>query len=140
MPIETHKYIIERISGCNHAKHKLFSRYIKFTYSLGKSNKVVLRHLFGLIHRDVRSVTGANLRYISGETNRAIIEGNTKRVDLSDYKVYKMPAGEEWRIPLLLSLMQLRDENWIVTFDEEDTESNLETDAITTMINNVCTL
>ena len=51
-----------------------------------------------------------------------------------------MPAVEEWRIPLLLSLMQLRDEKWVVTFDEEDTESNLETDAITTVINNVCTL
>ena len=96
--------------------------------------------MFNLIHNDVRSVTGSNLRYICTETNKAFTGGATKRIDLTDYRVYKIPEGEEWRIPFLLSLMQIRDENWIVTFDEEEIDSNLESDAIETMIRTVCTL
>ena len=84
------------------------------------------------------SVTGANLRHIAIETNKDFIPGITKRIDLTDYMVYQLPEGEEWRIPLLLSLMQLRNDNWVVTFDEE--ESTLEADAIQNMINTVCTL
>ena len=57
---------------------------------------------------------------------------------MTNYMVYKLPEGEEWRIPFLLSLIQLRNANWVVTFDEEGT--TLETDAIQTMINTVCTL
>ena len=86
----------------------------------------------------MRSVTGANLRHIAIETNKPFIPGITKRIDLTNYMVYKLPEGEEWRIPFLLSLMQLRNENWVVTFDEEKT--TLETDEIQTMINTVCTL
>ena len=86
----------------------------------------------------MRSVTGANLRHIAIETNESFIPGITKRIDLTNYMVYKLPEGEEWRIPFLLSLMQLRNENWVVTFDEEKT--SLETDEIQTMINTVCTL
>ena len=84
------------------------------------------------------SVTGANLSHIAIETNKDFIPGITKRIDLTDYMVYQLPEGEEWRIPLLLSLMQLRNDNWVVTFDEEET--SLEADDIQTMINTVCTL
>ena len=101
---------------------------------------VICKYLFKLIHIDVRSVTGSNLRYICTETNRAFTGGSTKRIDLSNNRVYKIPQGEEWRIPFLLSLMQIREENWIVTFDEEEIDSNLESDAIETMIRTVCTL
>ena len=111
---------------------------MKFIHSLGQSKKSILRNLFNLIHKDIRSVTGANLRQIAIETNKAFIPGITKRIDLTDYMVYQLPEGEEWRIPLLLSLMQLRNDNWVVTFDEEET--SLEADDIQTMINTVCTL
>ena len=105
VPIDTHKYVIERIVDCKHAKHKIFSRYVKFIHSLGQSKKSILRNLFNLIHKDMISVTGANLRHIAIETNKDFIPGITKRIDLTDYMVYQLPEGEEWRIPFLLSLI-----------------------------------
>ena len=55
------------------------------------------------------------------------------------YIVNPIPCGEEWRVPLLNSLFEIRNEDWIVTFDEENGSEKLEGIVIEDMINNVCT-
>ena len=100
VPIDTHKYVIERIVDCNLAKHKICSRYVKFIHSLGQSKKSILRNLFNLIHKDMISVTGANLRHIAIETNKDFIPGITKRnIDITIYHPTLLKALIElqWR-------------------------------------------
>ena len=138
--MQTHTYIIERISGCKHAKHKIYSRYIGFIDSLLKSNKPFLRSLFKLVFKDARSSTGSNIKTILQETGELIVPGNTSKGILSNFSVYKTPTDQEWRIPLLVSLIEIRNSNWTVTFDEEDAKKELDKDTIEQLIQSVCIL
>ena len=55
--------------------------------------------------------------------------------------MYTVPEGEEWRRGLLEYLLELREENWDVLFNEEDEEEeNLEPNDIEAMIFEVCTI
>ena len=140
LPMQTHTYLIERISGCKHAKQKIFSRYISFMNSLLKSNKYFLRSLFKLVSKDARSFTGSNLKTILKETGELIVPGNTSKGILSNFTAYETPTDQEWRIPLLVSLLEIRNSNWIVTFDEEDAKNELDKDDIEKLIQSVCIL
>ena len=55
---------------------------------------------------------------------------------LQNYRVSEVPVGEEWRIPLLSSLLEIRDERWVINFDDEDDTETI--DAIKLMIDKVC--
>ena len=66
-----------------------------------------------------------------------IVPGETNPSAFKSYQVYDTPAGQEWRFPLLVSLLELRDSRWQVDFDEETLKMSEE--EIDTMIANVCT-
>ena len=136
LPVNTHNYIVEQISGGKNAKKLIFSRYINFVNSLENSKRPALLALLKLAKTDVRSVVGSNLRTILLETDKVVIPGYTKSYTLQDYTVYRVPESEEWRIPLLTSLIEMREERWCVKFDEED--DDLSVDAIKMMIDRAC--
>ena len=56
---------------------------------------------------------------------------------LSNYRVYKTPTNQEWRIGLLQSLVSLKDQSWTLEFDEETEQFG--NDEINELLNNVCT-
>ena len=56
---------------------------------------------------------------------------------VSDYRVHETPAEENWRLGLLVSLLEVREARWSVTFDEESGQLN--EDETSAMINDVCT-
>ena len=63
--------------------------------------------------------------------------GKTKKNALNNYEVYSVPSGEEWRIPLISSLIEMKEKRWVVQFDEED-DGTLNDDAIDMMIERAC--
>ena len=76
------------------------------------------------------------MRKIQLVTGIKIVPGVTAPVQLRNCRIYKAPEGEEWRLPLLQSLLEIRSDNWEILFNEE-----LEThegDDISTMIEEVC--
>ena len=139
LPIETHKYIVERISECKHIKQKLFSRYVTFLKSLALSEKPALSFLLNLSKTDIRSVTGSNLRFILNESKVYIIPGVTSKQSFSNYEAYQVPAGQEWKLPLLISLIKIREGAWTINFDEEDTDDLANNTNVDNMIKDVCT-
>ena len=92
--------------------------------------------LLNIIKDTCRSITGGNLRKILLDSNVQITPGITKGWELSNYVVHETPVGEEWRLPLLVSLLEIRDSNWAVNFDEE--VGSLKEDEITNLISSVC--
>ena len=56
---------------------------------------------------------------------------NSCRQSQSD--VYSAPDGQEWKLPLLVSLLAIRDENWEVLFDGDD-EDEIQENDIQTLI------
>ena len=59
---------------------------------------------------------------------------------MRDHQVYKTPEGEEWRLPMLVSLLEIREENWEILYDdEEENESAPGVNDVKDMIDEVCT-
>ena len=136
LPYDTHSFIIEELSGGKHAKQMMYSRYVKFMNSIAKNKRQCLKSLQNLIKNDIKSVTGSNLRKILLDTGNLITPGLTSKVILENYKVYKIPEGEEWRVPLIESLLEVKAGNWAIEFDEE--EDNFNGDAVTLMLDRAC--
>ena len=132
--------LTESISGCKHVNQKIFSRYIGFINSLFNSKKMILSSLLKIVYKDSRSSTGSNIKTILQQTGTLVIPGSTHKGVLNVFVVYKTPPNQEWRFPLLVSLLELRESNWTVTFDEEEETSLLEKDAIDQLIDSVCIL
>ena len=65
-----------------------------------------------------------------------IVPGTTPPTAFKNYCAHKTPQGQEWKLPLLVSLLELRENRWQVSFDEET--MNVSEDEITTMIENIC--
>ena len=77
----------------------------------------MMRDLFNLVKDDVRSTVGSNLRTIFLDTDIQVIPGITSKAALVNYTVYETKG--DWQIPLLTSLLEIRDDNWEVKFDDE---------------------
>ena len=136
IPRESHCWIVEELSEC-HARQMIFSRYVNFIRSLANNKRPSIRALFKTVSKSVRSVTGSNIRRILLETNVPIIPGVSRSIILRNHKVYTTPSQDHWKIPLLKSLLDLRNSQWEVVFDDE--EHTLCTTEIQLMIEDICT-
>ena len=103
----------------------IYKRYIKFLSSLHNNRRPELRALLNLVKNNCNSITGGNIRKVLIDTGLYIVPGVTKGQALNNYRVYETPEGQEWRLPLLTSLLELRDSRW-------------ELDDFSVMINDVC--
>ena len=115
----------------------LYSRYAKFLKSVANNRRPALRGLLNTAVGSCQSVVGGNIRTVLVDTNIKIVPGVTTPAAFKNYQVYETPPGSEWKLPLLVSLLEMKDSRWSVTFDEE-TGSCIGDDEITTMIDNVC--
>ena len=139
LPLETHKYLIEGISEYPHIKKRIFERYLTFIKSLVESKKPIVSSLFKLISKDIRSVPSSNLRTIYEQTGIFINPGITQKGSLRNYNAYKVPTGEDWKIGLLTSLLEIREGQWSISFDEENGLTCFPDEEINRMIKDICT-
>ena len=134
----THCWIVERLSGVSHAKNLMYSRFVTFVKSLSSCEKPQVRALIEVVKSDPRCTTGSNLRDILMDTGVKVSPGETSSSLLKSFMVYEAPEEARWKIPLLESLIEIRDQRWEVLFDEENIEGRLSEDDVTTMINQLC--
>ena len=64
LPFETHRSLIEPVSERRHIRKTFASRFLVMINSIRKSKKNILKCLLSEIERDVRSISGRNLRMI----------------------------------------------------------------------------
>ena len=104
LPHATHRYILYNISNITHLKVALAKRFMKFYTSLKNCQKPEILHLFCIQKSDVRSTFGYNCRkFIEEFQGNSIDEINCKNISM-----FKIPEGEEWRLPFLFDLLHLR--------------------------------
>ena len=115
----------------------IYTRYLKFLKLLATNRRPALTALLRIVTETRRSWTGQNIRKILLDTNVTVVPGVTRAHDLSDYRVHETPAEENWRLGLLVSLLEVRDARWNVLFDDES--GHLSEDETSMMINDVCT-
>ena len=97
-----------------------------------------IRALFNTVAGDVRSLIGANCRKILADSGVLVSPGTTRIHMLNNYRVYTTPEDEAWKLPLMISLQDIKSQNWEVLFDEECDEQIQDNDLIA-MIDEVAT-
>ena len=126
--------MVEEISGGKHFLQMIYSRFVKYLSVLKKNKRLFIRTLFSIATGDVKTPTGSNVRKILLDTG--LDPRCVSRHQLSGWRVYQ-PA-DTWRVPLLVSLLELRNDNWIVNFDIEDEEDTFNDQEIDFMVEAVC--
>ena len=107
LPLQTHRYFVESISGKPHARNLILKRFLRFCDLIMKSSKVALKSMFMNIKRDVRSVTGSNLRKIMFMTGKKDISEVCPK-DIMNVKYAPVPVHDEWKIGLLKELIDAK--------------------------------
>ena len=122
LPFQTHRYILNSISGAKHIRLKLLSRFKNFYIQLKKSNRPEVEHLLRLQERDQRSVFGRNCALVRDSTNSpSVAEANINSVS-----VHPVPLGEQWKIDCLKELLSVRrGEGTLAQFTKEDLEAQI---------------
>ena len=108
LPRNSHKYLVEPVSECEHIKKTFIKRYLNFIGQIKKSRKVALKNMFNTIKYDCLSVTGSNLR------NIMLLVGKTNIEDLcpEDHSLVKyneIPEEQPWRVSVIKEVV---DVNW----------------------------
>ena len=111
----------------------LASRYVTFYQSLVNCNKLGVRFLARLNDSDHRTVLGRTLRRILDDcrlTGSGLGQLNAQLVK-KNLLYFMVPDGEQWRIPLIQELLQLRQGHLVV--DNSDSKE------IGDIIDHLCT-
>ena len=94
-------------------KIMIYERYLNFLKSINeKSKKENLKFLLNLVKNDVRSQTGGNIKKISLDSDMRIIPGVTDKFSMTGVEVYKVDETEQWRLPILHSLIEVKNDQW----------------------------
>ena len=130
VPRTTHTYLIEDISDSLHVTVMISSRLIQFHKTLIENKKSVLRLLASLNMDDVKTIHGRNLAKLKKSLNCEITDMSSNFIK-TNLRYKYLPALEEWRVPLLKNLLDIRN---------NDLELNgFEKTEINSMIEDICT-
>ena len=103
LPYPTHRYLIEPLAG-THWKTKMIRGYLGFIGRVRKSDKPVLKQMYYLASRDVRTVTGTNLRNILLLTDKLHVDDlEPSLVDSMTY--HRIEEHNIWRVGMIKELI-----------------------------------
>ena len=106
LPYPTHRYLIEPLAG-THWKTKMIRGYLGFIGRVRKSAKPVLKQMYHLASRDVRTVTGTNLRNILMLTDKLQVDDlEPSLVDSMTY--HRIEEHNTWRVSMIEELIDMK--------------------------------
>ena len=128
VPVTTHRYLIEPLSGVPHAKSMLCSRLVNFTKQLKLCAKPAVNLLAMLYLGDRRTTLGKNISRMKAELEGTFLSSSNIRKNL---RYFAIPEEENWRLIYLEELLALKDMKMTMeNFTVEDTKL---------MLNALCT-
>ena len=129
IPLQSHRYLLEIISGKAHLKFELMRRFLNFESQIFKTSKTVVQALYTICKTDCGSTTGRNFRKIMLSCDKnSVFSLSSSDIDCLQY--FPVPEHEKWKIPVLEELLETRkDFTELQGFSSED---------ITSMIDYLC--
>ena len=109
IPIQTHTFYIESVSESPHIKSILIKRFLNFVNAVRFSSKSILRNLYRMIAKDVRSVTGSNLRRILLLVNKSNVN-DLLSTDSAQIQYREENPGNKWKIDLVKEIIEVRND------------------------------
>ena len=104
IPRESHRYLIQPISGQKHLKVQLLKRFKNFVKILNGCNKPHLRYLAQLQENDMRSTYGRNCRNLCNDAN----VNTPEEVNIENISYIHLSPEESWRVPFLKELLEVK--------------------------------
>ena len=130
LPWATHRSLIQPLTGETHVKLVLLKRYLIFLEKMKNSGKSPLVMLLNEAKKDVRSVTGSNLRNIMILAGKSSIEDVTVE-DVDTIPYFNLSEDEHWKVDSIKEIIDVKAGNLDVPgFDLEELE---------TILNHLCT-
>ena len=83
-----------------------------------------MKFLLATVAADARSVNGSNLRSILLSTGVQLATGKTLVYSIKNKKLHEVPVGEEWKVPLIHSLIEIRSGEFKIEFDDDVPDDN----------------
>ena len=77
-------------------------------------NKPSLKFLLATVAADAKSFTGILLN-----TGVQVVPGHTLVSSIKNRKLQEVPVGEEWKVPLIHSLLEIRSGEFKLEFDDD---------------------
>ena len=133
---ETSCWLVESLTNGRLAKKMIYSRFLKFITNLLNNRRSIVRALGSSACKDIRTLTGRNLHSMKEDTKIVVRPGITSYIELLTWRTYQPPENQEWKLPLMISLLEIRDSNWEVLFDD-DLES-IGPNIIQIFLDNIC--
>ena len=93
LPYQTHRSLIEPLTGQKHIRKVLLSRFLGFMDKITKSGKKRLNMLMETCKKDVRSVTGSNYRNIMLLLGKTSVS-DVRREDVDSIEYFKLEPDE----------------------------------------------
>ena len=118
LPYQTHRYLIEPLSGRQHLKRVFIKRFLQFIASIRDSTKPVLNTILAVTNTDTRATTGKNLREIMILTKKLSIL-DIKPEDSEQFDYFPIQDEDKWKSELLNLMIEERD---VGNFDKNDQE------------------
>ena len=100
LPYQTHRYLVEPVSGQLHIKKLLIKRFLSFLKQIRKSKKILPNQILNSIQFDTRSVTGNNITKILLLTKKANVDEITDE-DIEAIEYAPITEENTWRINLI---------------------------------------
>ena len=107
LPYETHRYLVEPLSGGLGLRMQLVKKYLGFINRIKKSSKPVLQQLLNLTKGDVRTTTGANLRNILLMTEFQSID-DLKPECVANIQYNKITLENMWRVNIIKEILDIK--------------------------------
>ena len=107
LPFATHRSLIQPLTGDLHIKIVLIRRFIGFIEKIKDCGKVALKMLMTEAAKDVRSVTGSNLRNIMLLVDKNRVE-DVKLDDLNKVTYFKLEENERWKISMIKEVVDTK--------------------------------
>ena len=121
IPRNAHRYLIEPLSGTQHIIKSIRNRFLRFVSNIASGSRKVLSTVLNIVKKDVRSVTGKNLRHINLKSNIA----NDGKVDVFKEPYKAIPKDEQWRIPLAKEIIETKFGNLSLNIAKEELDDIL---------------
>ena len=126
LPRETHRRLIEPVSGVRHVKFIMLKRFLSFIEQIRKSSKKATKSLLESILHDARSTTGSNLRNILLMTDKSNVCDLVPN-DVDNMEYHPLPEGEKWKLSIIKEIIENKNGNMnIDNLTEEELDNTLE--------------
>ena len=109
LPRSTHNYFVEHVLAKDllSVRARILVQYVSFIQRLSKSVSKEVRILKNIVTNDVRSGTGKNCLKLGQEFSLDPLKDSTGKFR-QDYGLYSVPDEDNWRLPLLETLLDQR--------------------------------